>query len=260
MKVTKSGVYGCLNFGGLRKDDSNESKKQYSYFIVENDNTLDGIGKYAEYNDNQYSTAFLFEEVSYPNTVTFNTVSDVEGVSKIATFSAPFATVIPTGVKAYYVSTADNTKATMKVVEGEAIPANEGVLLTSESAEAVTMVPATDETLATITDNKLGNTAGAEKILKESDNAYILVGGADGTAFYKGTIGTTLKTNKAYLTLDAAGGQAISMNFGGNVTGINPIVNAEQNNAPVYDLTGRRVVRTVKGGLYIKGGNKFIAR
>ena len=26
------------------------------------------------------------------------------------------------------------------------------------------------------------------------------------------------------------------------------------------DLTGRRVVRTVKGGLYIKGGNKFIAR
>lgn len=66
--------------------------------------------------------------------------------------------------------------------------------------------------------------------------------------------------NKAYLTLDAAGGQAISMNFVGNVTGINQIVNAEQNNAPVYDLTGRRVVRTVKGGLYIRGGNKFIAR
>lgn len=65
--------------------------------------------------------------------------------------------------------------------------------------------------------------------------------------------------NKAYLTL-AGAEHAISMNFGGNVTGINQIVNAEQNNAPVYDLTGRRVVRTVKGGLYIKGGNKFIAR
>ena len=257
LKVTKSGVYGCLNFGGLRKDDSDG--KQYSYFIVENDNTLDGVGSYAEYNDNQYSTAFLFEEVSYPNTITFNTVSDVEGVSKIATFSAPFATVIPTGVKAYYVSTADNTKATMKVVEGEAIPANEGVLLTSESAEAVTMVPATDETLATITGNKLGNSAGADKKIAESDNAYILAGGADGTAFYKGTIGTTLKANKAYLTL-AGAEHAISMNFGGNVTGINQIVNAEQNNAPIYDLTGRRVVRTVKGGLYIKGGNKFIAR
>ena len=259
LKVTKSGVYGCLNFGGLRKDDSNG--KQYSYFIVENDNTLDGVGSYAEYNSNQYSTAFLFEEVSYPNTVTFNAVSDVEGVSHLATFSAPFATVIPTGVKAYYVSTADNSQATMKAVEGEAIPAKTGVLLTSESADAVTMVPATDETLATIENNKLGNSAGAAKTIAADDHAYILSAVDGQAAFYKGKVGTTLGMNKAYLTLNEAGApEAISMNFGGNVTGINQIVNAEQNNAPVYDLTGRRVVRTVKGGLYIKGGNKFIAR
>ena len=182
-------------------------------------------------------------------------------MSNLATFSAPFATVIPTGVKAYYVSTADNTKATMKAVEGEAIPAKTGVLLTSESTDAVTMVPATNETIATITGNKLGNSAGADKKIAEGDNAYILANGDNGTAFYKGKIGTTLKANKAYLTLNETGApEAISMNFGGNVTGINQIVNAEQNNAPVYDLTGRRVVRTVKGALYIKGGNKFIAR
>ena len=257
LKVAKSSVYGCLNFGGLRKEDGT----QYSYFIVKTNGNFDGVGSYSEYNDATYSSIFRFEEVSYSNTVTFNTVSDVEGVSNLATFSAPFATVIPTGVKAYYVSTADNTKATMKAVEGEAIPANEGVLLTSESGTAVTMVPATDETLATITDNKLGNSAGADKTIAAGDNAYILSAVNGQTAFYKGQQGTTLKANKAYLTLDAAGAnQAILMNFGGNVTGINQIVNAEQNNAPVYDLTGCRVVRTVKGGLYIKGGNKFIAR
>ena len=256
LKVAKSSVYGCLNIGGLRKEDGT----QYSYFIVKTNGNFDGVGSYSEYNDATYSSIFRFEEVTYPNTITFNAVSDVEGVSHLATFSAPFATVIPTGVKAYYVSTADNTKATMKAVEGKAIPAKTGVILTSESGSAVTMVPATDETLATIENNKLGNSAGAEKTIAEGDNAYILAGGADGTAFYKGIVGTTLKVNKAYLTLDVAGGEAISMNFGGNVTGINQIVNAEQNNAPVYDLTGRRVVRTVKGGLYIKGGNKFIAR
>ena len=256
LKVAKSSVYGCLNIGGLRKEDGT----QYSYFIVKTNGNFDGVGSYSEYNDATYSSIFRFEEVTYPNTITFNAVSDVEGVSHLATFSAPFATVIPTGVKAYYVSTADNTKATMKAVEGKAIPAKTGVILTSESGSAVTMVPATDETLATIENNKLGNSAGADKKLAESDNAYILAGGTEGTAFYKGTIGTTLKANKAYLTLDVAGGEAISMNFGGNVTGINQIVNAEQNNAPVYDLTGCRVVRTVKGGLYIKGGNKFIAR
>lgn len=260
MTVTRNkSIYGCLNFGGKRYEDAT---KNQSNFILKVNN---GEVGYDAYNTNelvndQYSTAFRFEEVSYPNTITFNKVNGVEGVSNLATFSAPFATVIPEGVTAYYVSTADNSKATMKAITGEAIPANEGVILTSQSGDAVTMVPATDETLATITDNKLGNSAGAEKTIAEGDNAYILAGGANGTAFYKGTVGTTLKANKAYLTLDVVGGEAIAMNFGGNVTGINQIVNAEQNNAPVYDLTGRRVVRTVKGGLYIKGGNKFIAR
>lgn len=261
MTVTSNmSIYGCLNFGGKRYEDAT---KNQSNFILKVEN---GKVAYDAYNTNElvndkHSTAFRFEEVSYPNTVTFNTVSDVEGVSNLATFSAPFATVIPTGVKAYYVSTADNSQATMKAVEGEAIPAKTGVLLTSESADAVTMVPATGETLATITDNKLGNSAGAEKIIADGDNAYILAKGDNGTAFYKGKVGTKLGMNKAYLTLNEAGApEAISMNFGGNVTGINQIVNAEQNNAPVYDLTGRRVVRTVKGGLYIKGGNKFIAR
>ena len=253
LTVAKSSVYGCLNFGGKRSTSAN------SYFIVKPDGTFDKAG-FSEFNNANHSSIFRFEEVSYPNTVTFNTVSDVEGVKSIATFSAPFATVIPEGVTAYYVSTADNSTATMKAITGKAIPANEGVILTSQSGDAVTMVPATDETLATIENNKLGNSAGAEKTIAEGDNAYILAGGANGTAFYKGIVGSTLKANKAYLTLNVAGGEAISMNFGGNVTGINQIVNAEQNNAPVYDLTGRRVVRTVKGGLYIKGGNKFIAR
>lgn len=248
------GIFPCFNIQGKVSD------KKESNFLIKTNGGFEGWDT-SEKNDPQYTTAFKLEEVSYPNTVTFNAVNDVEGVSHLATFSAPFATVIPEGVKAYYVSTADNTKATMKAVEGKAIPAKTGVLLTSESADAVTMVPATNETIATIENNKLGNSAGADKTIAESDNAYILANGANGTAFYKGTIGSTLKANKAYLTLNEAGApEAISMNFGGNVTGINQIVNAEQNNAPVYDLTGRRVVRTVKGGLYIKGGNKFIAR
>lgn len=255
LTVSKNDIYSCFNIGGKRSNEDGDAN-----FIIKKNGTYDAYSM-KQYNTASCTTAFKLEEVSYPNTVTFNNVSDVEGVSNLATFSAPFATVIPEGVTAYYVSTADNSKATMKAIEaGKAISAKTGVLLTSESAEAVTMVPATDETLATIENNKLGNSAGADKTIAESDNAYILANGDNGTAFYKGTIGSTLKANKAYLTLNVAGGEAISMNFGGNVTGINQIVNAEQNNAPVYDLTGRRVVRTVKGGLYIKGGNKFIAR
>lgn len=261
-KVTAAGVTDA--YMNLMSKRGNIEKGNYAapndvYYTIKNSTGYDAYT--SQLLNDTYSTAFLFEETSYPNTVTFNTVSDVEGVSNLATFSAPFATVVPEGVTAYYVSTADNTKATMKAIgAGKAIPAKAGVILTSTTGEEATMIPATTEAAAELVGNKLGNSAGANKTIAAGDNAYILTNGADGTAFYKGAVGTTLKANKAYLTLDVVGGEAISMNFGGNVTGINQIVNAEQNNAPVYDLTGRRVVRTVKGGLYIKGGNKFIAR
>ena len=249
------GIFSCFNIGGKVSD----TKK--SNFLIKTNGGFEGWDD-SEKNDPQYTTAFKLEEVTYPNTVTFNTVSDVEGVNNLATFSAPFATVVPTDVTAYYVSTADNSKATMKAIEaGKAIPANAGVILTSTTGDEATMIPATTETAAELTGNKLGNSAGAAKTIAADDHAYILSAVDGQTAFYKGKVGTTLGMNKAYLTLNEAGApEAISMNFGGNVTGINQIVNAEQNNAPVYDLTGRRVVRTVKGGLYIKGGNKFIAR
>lgn len=258
LTLKKNSIPSCFNIGGKR---SETGKPQEGNFIVDKKDGAFNGWDMTELNRVDCTTAFKLEEVSYPNTVTFNTVTDVEGVSNLATFSAPFATVIPDGVTAYYVSAADNNTATMKAIEaGKAIPANAGVILTSTTGAEATMIPATTETAAELTGNKLGNTAGAAKEITTGDNAYILSAADGQTAFYKGTIGTTLKANKAYLTLDVVGGGAISMNFGGNVTGINQIVNAEQNNAPVYDLTGRRVVRTVKGGLYIKGGNKFIAR
>lgn len=262
-KVTAAGVADA--YMNLQSKRGNIDKGNYAapndvYYTIENSTAYNAYS--SQLLNDTYSTAFLFEETTYPNIVTFNKVSDVEGVSNLATFSAPFATVVPEGVTAYYVSTADNSQATMKAIEaGKAIPAKAGVILTSTTGSEATMIPATTETVAELTGNKLGNSAGTAKTIAADDHAYILSAVDGQTAFYKGKVGTTLGMNKAYLTLNEAGApEAISMNFGGNVTGINQIVNAEQNNAPVYDLTGRRVVRTVKGGLYIKGGNKFIAR
>lgn len=263
LTLSKNKMFSCFNIGGRRYTDAekkNPNQQSANFIVNKSDGSFNGY-EMKELNRADCTTAFKLEEVTYPNTVTFMAVGDVEGVSNLATFSAPFATVVPTDVTAYYVSAADNNTATMKAIEaGKAIPSNAGVILTSTTGKEATMIPVTTETVAEITDNKLGNTAGTTKKIDEGDNAYILSAADGKTAFYKGKATTTLGMNKAYLALNADGGHAISMNFGGNVTGINQIVNAEQNNAPVYDLTGRRVVRTVKGGLYIKGGNKFIAR
>lgn len=69
---------------------------------------------------------------------------------------------------------------------------------------------------------------------------------------------TQIGANKAYVQ-KPAGASAVMINFG-EVTGIENAVAPEAANAPLYDLSGRRVVKAVKGGLYIQNGKKFIAR
>ena len=242
-------VFGCLSFGAKRDGNTNKS-----YYIVTRTGSFEKAGFDNFYNDD-YSSAFTFEEVAYPNTITFNEAQGINGVSHIATFSAPFATIIPANVKAYYVS-AKGAEATMTAIDAEAIPANQGVILTSESGAAATMVPAAGETAATITGNQLGHSAGAAKALTAGED-YILGNGTEGTAFYPCKAGS-LPSNKAYL-LGNGGENAIVMNFGNAVTGINTIAAPASAKAPIFDLSGRRVVKATKG-LYIQNGKKVIVK
>lgn len=241
--------FGCLSFGAKR--DGNTGK---SYYIITKTGSFEKAD-FTDYYDDNNSSAFTFEEVAYPNTINFNAAQNINGVSHIATFSAPFATIIPAGVKAYYVS-AKGTEATMTAIEAEAIPANQGVILTSESGAAATMVPAAGETVATITGNQLGHSAGAAKSLTVGEG-YILGNGTEGTAFYPCKAGS-LPINKAYL-LGNGGENAIVMNFGNAVTGINTIAAPASAKAPIFDLSGRRVVKATKG-LYIQNGKKVIVK
>lgn len=243
-------VFGCLSFGAKR---GNKEGTSQSYYIITKTGSFEKAGFDNYYNENN-SSAFTFEEVTYPNTITFHDAQNINGVSHIATFSAPFATIIPAGVKAYYVS-AKGAEATMTAIEAQAIPANQGVILTSESGEAATMVPAAGETAATITGNQLGHSAGAAKTLTAGEG-YILGNGSEGTAFYPCKVGS-LPINKAYLL--GNGESAIVMNFGNAVTGINTIAAPASAKAPIFDLSGRRVVKATKG-LYIQNGKKVIVK
>lgn len=241
--------FGCLSFGAKRDNDAHTQ----SYYIVTRTGSFERAG-FSDFYDDNNSSAFTFEEVTYPNTINFNAAQNINGVSHIATFSAPFATIIPAGVKAYYVS-AKGTEATMTAIDAQVIPANQGVILTSESGAAATMVPAASETAATITGNQLGHSAGVAKSLTAGEG-YILGNGTEGTAFYPCKAGS-LPINKAYLL--GNGESAIAMNFGNAVTGINTIAAPASAKAPIFDLSGRRVVKATKG-LYIQNGKKFIVK
>lgn len=227
------------------------------------------------------SSVFAFQEVSYPNNVKLNTIKDTDvclhniGVGKgIGTFSAPFATLVPEGVTAYYAASKTANGATLAVMEGDAIPANQGVILVGEAGIAsAPMIPAkTDGTEiaadATIDGNLFCHTAGTTHVLELGD--YVLgnrvkIDGeyfTKGIAFYQGTVGTVAGKNKAYIVL-GAGSQvkAYALDFGGEVTRISGVEeNASDAHLPVYDLSGRRVSQLNKGGVYIRGGKKFIVK
>jgi hypothetical protein len=73
---------------------------------------------------------------------------------------------------------------------------------------------------------------------------------------------------RVYLTIELRNGNAFvnpqairmrSVNANGETTGIDG-VDAEQAGDFIFDLHGRRVLETEKGGIYIKGGKKFIAQ
>lgn len=250
----RADVFGLVQMKALGKDGTT------NYYL---NSRIDGDFVSQHANDKFYDTGwnnmnrscyYQFEEVEYPNTITFHDAQNINGVSHIATFSAPFATIIPEGVKAYYVS-AKGTEATMTAIDAEAIPANQGVILTSESGAAATMVPAASETAATITGNQLGHSAGAARALTAGEG-YILGNGSEGTAFYPCKAGS-LPINKAYLL--GNGENAIVMNFGNAVTGINTIAAPASAKAPIFDLSGRRVVKATKG-LYIQNGKKVIVK
>lgn len=171
-----------------------------------------------------------------------------------ATLYAPVALTIPQNVQAYTASFADN-KVTLTPIEGT-IPANTGVVI--EAAEGnYNFAITTTETTAT--SDLRGDVATAN--VDAASAAYILgKTDAQGVGFFKlNSTDREIKGGRAYYV--APNGGAAAYLFNGNVTGLEAIKTALNDaNAPIYDLSGRKVAKAVKGGLYIKNGQKFIVK
>ena len=171
-----------------------------------------------------------------------------------ATLYAPVALTIPENVQAYTATFADNN-VTLTPIEGT-IPANTGVVI--EAAEG-TYNFAITTTEATATSDLRGDVATAN--VDAASAAYILgKTDAQGVGFFKlNSTDREIKGGRAYYV--APNGGAAAYLFNGNVTGLEAIKTALNDaNAPVYDLSGRKVAKAVKGGLYIKNGQKFIVK
>lgn len=150
----------------------------------------------------------------------------------------------------------EETELTMEKVS--AVPANEGIIIKGASSDESVMLNVIDA--AETIDNDL---KGTTEVLTDLTGVYSFgrANGIGNVGFFRST-NPKLKANRAFVKIDNSASQSIAMNFNGTVSSIESVNtnNATMNNAPVYDLTGRRVMKMVKGNLYIQNGKKFIAQ
>lgn len=205
---------------------------------------------------------FLFLEPEF--TVDLNTNDNL--VASFATLALPFdfkvASSNTNDAKLYSGAyNASTGTLDMTAVEG-VVPANAGVVIKSDSkATSIVLTANAKSTATALTGNQLVGTTKEIAFSELTDKLVFGVTAQNHVGFYTAGGSAALPANRAYLPTSVLGGeQAVAMNFGGNVTGINAVVKADKANAAIYDLTGRRVTRTVKGGLYIQNGSKFVAR
>lgn len=179
-----------------------------------------------------------------------------QGDKKYASAYLPFAVSNVAGATAY-TGALNAEKNTIDMTATTSVPANTGfVLVGTEDKATLTIGEA-----AAIEGNALTGTNTGIAFAEATPKANYLVFGvnADKVGFYTPGNVTAIPANKAYINASAITGSAIALNFGNTVTGINAAtINNGENNAPIYDLSGRRVWAPVKGGLYIQNGKKLV--
>lgn len=181
--------------------------------------------------------------------------------ANFATTCLPYAVEVANaeGTVKTYAGKLNAEQTGLEMNEVSAVPANQGIIIKGNTTDNEVEFRVIDA--AETIDNDL---QGTTEELTDLTGVYSF-GRANRTGkvgFFRST-NPTLKANRAYIQLDNSASQSIAMNFDGNIVSsiesVN-INNATMSNAPVFDLTGRRVMKMVKGNLYIQNGRKFIAQ
>lgn len=179
-----------------------------------------------------------------------------QGDKKYASAYLPFGVSNVAGATAY-TGALNAEKNAIDMTATTAVPANNGFVLVGTEDKATLTIGTADA----IEGNDLTGTNTGIAFGDAAPKANYLVFGVNaGTVgFYTPGNVTAIPANKAYINASAVNNGAISLNFGNTVTGINAAaINNGENNAPIYDLSGRRVWAPVKGGLYIQNGKKLV--
>lgn len=249
-----------LTQGGLYSISVNTSGTVEGFVLRDGNNgrmnleSNGGIDKW-EGQQGYYNQVTWTIDVATEFEVALNTVES----KSYATAYLPFGVSAVSGAKAYTAAEPANGQTVM--TETANFAKETGVLLVSDEAAAKAVLTISDAEDAANSSALKGTLLA--KDITGAQTKYLVFGknNANETEvgfFEPSTAVTSIPANRAFFA--DAEGSAIALNFG-NVTAVNNVVAGNANvNAPIFDLTGRRVVKAVKGGLYIQNGKKYIVK
>ena len=184
-------------------------------------------------------------------------MSEVNGKSYASAY-LPFPVNGISGAEAY-VGKLNDAKDMLNMTQVQGVAAKTGFVLVGNADKATLSI---GETTETATSDLKGSNKNIVLSTTTTDlhEDYLVFGVNDGkVGFYTPSFWIeNIPANKAYLEANQLASKAIAMNFGGNTTSIGNATVVANENAPIYDLSGRRVAKTVKGGVYIQNGKKFV--
>lgn len=174
----------------------------------------------------------------------------------LATFTPAYDMVVPDGVEIYVASQYDTAhqRINLSQVQGNVIPADTPVLLYGHASTTIQLTYSDEEDGApTISVNAFRGSF-APSAVPAGQEGRVLNGGEFvkvDPAFVRGM--------RAFVSAAPSAGTRTALAFPG-VTAVESVKTASEAEAPIYDLSGRRVTKPVAGQIYVQNGKKFLQR
>lgn len=174
----------------------------------------------------------------------------------LATFVPAYDMVVPDGVEIYVASQYDTAhqRINLSQVQGKVIPADTPVLLYGAVSTTIQL---------TYSDVEDGAPTVSVNAFRGSFTPSAVPAGQEGRVLQDGEFvkvdPTFVRGMRAFVSAAPSAGTRTALAFPG-VTAVESVKTASEAEAPIYDLSGRRVTKPVAGQIYVQNGKKFLQR
>lgn len=174
----------------------------------------------------------------------------------LATFTPAHDMVVPNDVEIYVASQYDTAhqRINLSQVQGNVIPADTPVLLYGAASTTIQL---------TYSDEEDGAPAISVNAFQGRFAPSAVPAGQEGRVLKEGefvkVVPDFVRGMRAFVSAAPSAGTRTALAFPG-VTAVESVKTASEAEAPIYDLSGRRVTKPVAGQIYVQNGKKFLQR